>query len=118
MVKEKNQAGKSVKAAEITLFDTTPVPQLTHKLINIAHEVFVATSKEMQVSLARELDANVIVATEIMKRADGLAVDPAAETPRMSATEIMALQSTRRLGRVVEGDIFEEPSTVNVRPRD
>jgi Zn-dependent alcohol dehydrogenase len=124
MVKEKNSAANSVKAGEVKLFDTTPVRRLTPELIPIAHKVFVAARKGMQAALARELDADVIaptevdVLTEIMKSADGLMVDAAVETAGASATVIMALQSTRKLGRVVEGDIFEEPATLNVRPRD
>ena len=58
--------------------------------------------------LARELDVDVRLPTEvddqteIMKRTGGLMVFPVAETAAVSATVIMALQSTRKLRRVVE----------------
>jgi hypothetical protein len=124
MVKGKNSAANSVKAGEVKLFDKTPVPRLTSEPITGAQKVFVAARKGVQAALARELDADLIaptevdVPTEIMKRADGLMVDPAVETAGVSATVIMALQPIRKLWRVAEGDIFEEPAASNARPRD
>jgi hypothetical protein len=53
---------------------------------------------DVDVRLPTEVDDQ----TEIMKCTDGLMVFPVAETAAVSATVIMALQSTRKLGRVVE----------------
>jgi threonine dehydrogenase-like Zn-dependent dehydrogenase len=58
----------------------------------------------MQAALARELDADVIVPTEvdvpteIMKCADGLMVDPAVETAGLSAAVIMVLNKPANWG--------------------
>ena len=85
-----------------------------------AHKVFVAARKGMRADLARELGANVIdpteveVPAEIMKRTDGLGADLTIETAGVPATVTMALQSTRKLGRVVEVGIFEEPATFDL----
>jgi hypothetical protein len=40
MVKEKNSAANSVKAGDVKIFDTPPVPWLTPELIAGAHQVF------------------------------------------------------------------------------
>jgi (R,R)-butanediol dehydrogenase/meso-butanediol dehydrogenase/diacetyl reductase len=85
-----------------------------------AHKVFVAARKGMRSDLARELGADVIdptkedVPTEVMKRTGGLGVDLTIETAGVPATVTMALQSTRKLGRVVEVGIFEEPATFDL----
>lgn len=75
--------------------------------------MFIAAREGMQAALSCELDADVIALTEndahteIMKRADGLMMHPSVETAGVSAKIIMGLQSTRKLGRMLEGDIFE-----------
>ena len=85
-----------------------------------AHKVFVAARKGMRANLARELGADVIDPTEvdlveeIKKRTDGLGVDLTMETAGVPQTVTQALQCTRKLGRVVEVGIFEEPATFDL----
>jgi hypothetical protein len=114
----------SVKAGEVRLFDTTPVRRLIPELTTGAHKVLIAAHEGMQTARTRELDADFIAPTEIgalteiMKRAGGLMVDQAVETAGVPALVTMALQSSRKLGRLEEGEIFEEPTAFNDRPRD
>ena len=85
-----------------------------------AHKVFVAARKGMRSDLARKLGADVIdptevdVPTEVKKRTNGLGVDLAIETAGVPATVTMALQATRKQGRVVEVGIFEKPATFDL----
>ncbi len=95
---------------------------LTWQILNHsgAHKVFVAARKGMRSDLARKLGAVVLdpteidVPEEIKKRTNGLGVDLTIETAGVPNTVSMALQATRKLGRVVEVGIFEEPATFDL----
>jgi len=56
ILNEKSSAANSVKAGEVRLFDTTPVPRLTPG----GHKVFIAAREGMQAALSFELDTDVI----------------------------------------------------------
>ena len=81
------------------------------------HQVFVAARKGVREDLARqfraeELDPTEIdVIAEIKDRTNGVGVDLAVETAAQPETVTMALEATRKLGRVVEVGIFEKPAT-------
>jgi hypothetical protein len=82
MVKDKNSVANSVETAEVKLFTTTPVQRFTSELIPGAYSVFAAVRKDLQPALDRKPGADVIapaevgVPAEIMKRTDGLMMNP------------------------------------------
>ncbi|MGD8291601.1 MAG: 2,3-butanediol dehydrogenase [Desulfobacterales bacterium] len=82
-----------------------------------AHQVFVAARKGVRADLARQFGAEVLdpteidVVAEIKDRTNGVGVDLAVETAAQPETVTMALEATRKLGRVVEVGIFEKPAT-------
>jgi len=85
-----------------------------------AHKIFVAARKGMRAALARQLGAEVLdpteidVVAEVKMRTGGDGVDLTIETAGQPETVTMALQSTRKLGRVVEVGIFEKPATFDL----
>jgi len=95
---------------------------LTWQILNhgAAHQVFMVARKGMRSDLARQLGADVLdptemdVVAEIKKRTGGLGVDLTIETAGVPETVSMALQATRKLGRVVEVGIFEHPVTFDL----
>jgi len=95
---------------------------LTWQILNHsgAFKVFMAARKGMRADLARKLGAEVLdptevdVVAEVKERTGGLGVDLTIETAGVPETVSMALQATRKLGRVVEVGIFEKPVTFDL----
>jgi (R,R)-butanediol dehydrogenase/meso-butanediol dehydrogenase/diacetyl reductase len=85
-----------------------------------AHKVFVAARRGARANVARQLGADVLdpteidVVAEVRKRTDGDGVDLTIETAGQPETVTMALQSTRKQGRIVEVGIFEKPATFDL----
>lgn len=85
-----------------------------------AHKVFVVARKGMRGSLAKQLGAEVLdpteidVVAEVKRRTGGDGVDLTIETAGQPETVAMALQATRKLGRVVEVGIFEKPVQIEL----
>ncbi len=95
---------------------------LTWQILNHsgAHQLFVAARKGARAAVARQLGAEVLdpteidVVAEVRSRTGGDGVDLTIEAAGRPETVAMALRATRKLGRVVEVGIFEEPVTLNL----
>ena len=85
-----------------------------------AYKVFVVARKGMRSNLAKQLGAEVLdpteidVVAEVKRRTSGDGVDLTIETAGQPETVGMALQATRKLGRVVEVGIFEKPVQIEM----
>ena len=85
-----------------------------------AYKVFVVARKGMRSNLAKQLGAEVLdpteidVVAEVKRRTGGDGVDLTIETAGQPETVAMALQATRKLGRVVEVGIFEKPVQIEL----
>jgi len=90
---------------------------LTYQILkhSPAYKVFVVARKGKRSDIAKQLGAEVFDPTEmdvvaaIKKRTGGDGVDLTIETAGQPGTVAMALQATRKQGRVVEVGIFEKP---------
>jgi (R,R)-butanediol dehydrogenase/meso-butanediol dehydrogenase/diacetyl reductase len=90
---------------------------LTYQILkhSPAYKVFVVARKGKRSDIAKQLGAEVFdptemdVVSEVKKRTGGDGVDLTIETAGQQGTVAMALQATRKQGRVVEVGIFEKP---------
>jgi (R,R)-butanediol dehydrogenase/meso-butanediol dehydrogenase/diacetyl reductase len=90
---------------------------LTYQILkhSPAHKVFVVARKGKRSDIAKQLGAEVFdptemdVVSEVKKHTGGDGVDLTIETAGQPGTVAMALQATRKQGRVVEAGIFEKP---------
>jgi (R,R)-butanediol dehydrogenase / meso-butanediol dehydrogenase / diacetyl reductase len=114
--------GRLIPGESVMLIGAGNQGLLQFQLVNrsAASQVFVVELKGMRSDTARSLGATVFnpedvdVVEEIKKRTDGNGVDLAIDDAGQAETLVMALQSTRTQGRVVEVGIFEEPVTFNI----
>jgi (R,R)-butanediol dehydrogenase/meso-butanediol dehydrogenase/diacetyl reductase len=85
-----------------------------------AFKVFVVARKGMRSDLARQLGAEVLdpteidVVAEVKKRTGGDGVDVTIETAGQPGTVAMAINATRKQGRIVEVGIFEKPVSLEL----